>query len=213
MASRPLSENPYASPTSPAGEVIEAERADGVTWEDERVLIEFTPAVDDYVEAEMYRAFIDVRERRWGAVKLLAILAGVPWLCLLFSSNPPRLLSEIWLWAILFPAVVLLLFTPWRKRRTVIASVVGPWVQSDAKEYLATVRTVFTPQGLTCGTADGYRVRYWYAIDRAVVLDEHFLFVRGKTVFLILPKRVFADPAEIERFSDWIRGFVPVGPK
>ena len=60
MASESLSENPYVSPACSFNETIEAEAAEGVTWDSGRVTIDFSPTVDDYVDAALFSELIDV---------------------------------------------------------------------------------------------------------------------------------------------------------
>jgi len=209
MSPEPPAENPFASPGA-GQEAVLAEAVEGATWHEDRVTVEFTPDLDDYVVSELYRAVISARHARWNLVKVALLFALVPWMCVLFSANPARLIAEIWIWAILVPFILFLLAGPWRGKATILKAMLEPMVTADADEYLVASRVVFAPEGHTVVLPYGHRFRHWHAVEKVVSLPDHFLFVRGKVVALFLPKRAFAGPDEVERFATFVRQFAPV---
>ncbi len=201
------SENPYSSP-NPGATPAQEGRITGAVWENDRVTIEYERVLEDHVIVEWFR-MQHHRSRGKEILRLAFIVSGALMVLWLFSQmagglNPTVLVVVVGYFAFMVWALSR------RRRLHMVRRVLKRLLTNDAQEYLTTLRVVFSQDGFDCVSQWERRLRRWSAVERLISLGDHFLFVHGGVVTLVIPKRVFAHSGETERFLDWIRAQVPV---
>lgn len=201
-------ENPYSSPNS-ATALLQTGHVVGAVWEDDRVTIEFERTVEDYAIVEWFR----MQHRRtglagWFRVILVAVALAFMLLMALSLSKGSLDIGMLGVAVVYFALVGFILSK--RGRIRIVRRALKRIVTSDAHEYLIPLRVTFNQEGFDCACQWERRLRRWSAVERLIAIGDYFLLVHGGVVTLVIPKRVFANSDEAERFLEWIRAHVPV---
>ncbi len=207
MDSHSLPENPYSSPNPTAAAIGQTP---GAIWGPDQVVIQFEPAVEDYVATEVYRMRQNLfpgRARMFWLYVLLTMVTGVLLFAALLDGQSLPVMLAGGLFAVC--AVVTVLLSRWY-RIYVLRRALRRFLTHYAHEYLTPLRVVFNQEGFECRNQHERRSRPWSAVERVVCFGDHFLFTNGGHIALNVPRRAFANDEESLKFRGAIQAYVPV---
>ncbi len=173
-------------------------------------MIEFQPAVDDYVATEVFRLRQNLfpgRARLFWVYVLLTLAVGL--LFVRTSLNGGGVMLA--LLGVVFAACALLTVLLSRRYRIhALRKGLHRLLTHNAHEYLCPIRAIFDREGFECRSPTECRSRRWDSVERLVCFGDHFLFTNGDHITLNVPKRAFAGEEEAARFLGMIQAYIPV---
>lgn len=153
--------------------------------------LRFTYTEDEFAEAWQFYAMRAILKKSDVIVSLAAMA---------FSLGMAYLNGANWIWESLFVVGFLLL----------MGNVIGYFVMPRQRfrrepKYQDEYSLSFSEQGIHFKTTHVESKLEWAMYDKLWIVPRHYLLFYGRDLFTIIPKRVFTNSEEAQRFDEMIR--------